>query len=65
MIKNAVFDNHKISKKRQKFNSRLHSMEVEVGLAPFKVYKEFLCCYWVYADIFNQSRLKKLILGNF
>ena len=52
--------------KRQNFDSRPLSMEVEVGMAPFVVSKDFVSCFLVCvlpANL-NQTGLKTLILGN-
>ena len=59
-IKNkcSVFDNHRepFSKKRQNFNSRALSMEVDVGLVPFAFTKIVLVVSgWVFFGKFNQS----------
>ena len=41
-------------------------MEVEAEIAPFLVHKDFVRCFEVCSSgKFNQSGLKKLILGNF
>ena len=53
---------NKLSKKRQSFNYRALSTEVEVELAPFSVHKDCVSGVWVCTSCkFNQSGLKKLI----
>ena len=48
ITKNCVFDNNRGDrKKRQNFNSRILSMELEVGPAHFVGYKGFISCFWV------------------
>ena len=41
-------------------------MEVEVGIAPFVVHKEYVSCFWVCTSgNFNQSGLKSLFRAIF
>ena len=55
-----------ISKKRQNFNSRLLSMEVEAWLAPFVGYKKFVSCFRVCTSVkFNKKKSKKVYFGQF
>ena len=60
------YSSSKVSKKRQSFNYRDLSKEVEVGIVFFVAYRDCVSGLWVLSySNFNQSGLKYRISGNF